>query len=124
MATNLNLTAEVGATFLHRLRVLDGVGDPIDWTAPASTAKLQVRDAPNGNLIVEITHGAGLTLNSDGTIDIRIEASEDWVASGGSPLTQQAVYVYDLLVTQGATTTHRIVEGNFVAVPVITAPTP
>jgi hypothetical protein len=121
-ATTLNLTAEVGATFQHRVRVNDGNGDPVDWTTPAATAKLQVLIGIGGAQILELTHAAGLTLGANGEIDIRVEAAEDWT-DGSGPLTALANYCYDLAVTQSGTT-YRIVEGTFTAKPAVTAPPP
>jgi hypothetical protein len=123
----LNLIAEVGATLIHRVTVSDSSG-PIDWTTPAATAKLQVRTELGGEIVVELTQAAGLTLGAAGEIDIRVEATEDWLPAGApSPLTTATVYVYDLVVTQaspGLDGTFRIVEGRVEVRPGVTAPPP
>lgn len=65
-----------GETFEHTFPELtDDGGNLIDLTTGYS-AKIQVRDHPeDGNLIDEWVDGTELTLNSDGTIDLRLESS-------------------------------------------------
>lgn len=117
-AIRVDLVAYVGATFSHRFAVKDPDGSDHDWTTPATTAKMQVRAAINGDVIVELTEGNGLTLDASGNIDVLIAASETWTTDG-SELLAPAVYLYDLVTTQGGVVT-RIVEGNMRAVPRVT----
>jgi len=106
----LDLVAEVGATFIHRIIVTDTDGALINWTG--AVGRLQVRTAYTGALVLELTQGAGLTFGTAGEIDIRIEATEDWSTSTSTPERTPVNYVWDLLVTL-AGSTYRIAEGRF-----------
>ncbi len=121
-AKQVDLVAEVGATFLHRFLVTDEAGTPIDWTAPASTAKMQIRTEPAGDIVVELAQSAGITLTAAGEIDLRIEATEIWTADA-TTLARVARYVHDLLVKQGGDT-FRIADGVVEVRPGVTTPPP
>ena len=113
----INLTAEVGATYLFQV-----VSVPVlDWTA--GTATMQVRAMAGGTVVLELTEGAGLTLGATGEIDIRVEATEDWVVAGAPALITIAVYRYDLVAAVGGDT-YRVAEGRVEVRPAITSPSP
>jgi hypothetical protein len=119
---DLDLFAEVGATFRWRLIVSDESGTPIDWSA--STAKMQVRAERGGAIVVELDSDpdGGIVLGTEGEIDLRVEADATWTADGRT-LERQARYVYDLLVTTDGDT-DRIVEGTIQVRPGVTTPPP
>jgi hypothetical protein len=93
MATKLDLLIYQGETFEF---TFDSIGE-IDLTS-GYEAKVQFRFNPLDPIILaQFTDGDGLTLNADGTVSLRIEASEtiDFVW-------EQATY--DLRLTEVATT--------------------
>lgn len=74
------------------------------------TGQLQVRKTPDNSApVLNLTSGNGITLSTNGRVIINISA-----AQSSSIIFQgdRAVYYYDLLLTNGATST-RVVEGTF-----------
>lgn len=94
--------ASFGSDF--NFKYLDSVGDPIDISG--YTARLQVRpDKESGTILVDMNEGAGLTLGSDGTINLSLTAAQ----TGNLAPIKGAVY--DLLIVDGSGLVTRFAEG-------------
>jgi len=85
---------------------------PVDLTG--ATARMQVRDKPGGELLLELsTANGGLTMTGAGTIDRAISAA-------ATAAITWAEGVYDLEVTYADGTVHRYFEGAVTVSPEVT----
>jgi hypothetical protein len=105
MAGKLNLSIEQGATFTHVLTWKDELDVAINLTG--ATARMQVRDSIDGEVLIELTtenDRLSIPVGTDGKIHLEISATDTaamtWVKG-----------VYDLEVVIGSTVT-RLVEGK------------
>jgi hypothetical protein len=84
---------------------------PVDLTG--CTARMQIRDQPGGQLLLELSTGAGLTLEAAGTLRREISAAQ----TGGLTFTDA---VYDLEVTFADGSVQRWAEGSVKVSPQVT----
>lgn len=111
-AGRYNILLEQGATFSLPLVYRDSTGALVDLTT--YTAALQVRKAPGGPVVIELTtENGGITLGGvDGTIDLGRLATETAEYAAGD-------YIYDLKLITGSNAT-RLLEGEFNVAPAVT----
>ncbi len=104
-AHTVDLDCDQYATFIQQIQRNDANGDPINLTN--YTARMTVRDAYGGLVLITLTESAGITLGGGtGLITIRIEAAVTATFAAGN-------YVYDLLTISGAGTALKPIRGEF-----------
>jgi hypothetical protein len=100
-----NFTIWKGATFTKRLTYYLDRQATQPRPLSSGSAVLTIRDAPNGNVLLTLTDGDGITLDDSGnitiTIDSSVTATLDW-----------QVGVYELFLTVSAQT-DVILMGSF-----------
>lgn len=108
MACELNLKIDQGSTFEKSFRWRDTDGDPKDLTGYSIAA--QIRSEPGGSL--QANFGAAITDPTNGEFKLVLAAT-------ASSAIQSGWYVYDIELTQNASTT-RVVEGKLEIRPEVT----
>lgn len=105
-AGKYTIQIEPGATFELPLQFLDANSVPINLTG--YTARMQVRPAPGGTLILDLTTSNGKIVITDaaqGKLKLLVEASETNSVPPG-------VYRYDLELQSPANVVTRYLEGQ------------
>ena len=105
-AVNYDLTIEQGATFCQKFVWKDSEEVPVDLST--YTARMQIRTSCHTDaLLVSLTSASGITLGSDGSILIEIDA----ITTAGFPIVKGH---YDLELISVDDTVTRLVQGSVV----------
>ncbi|MEN6621505.1 MAG: hypothetical protein ABFD50_08160 [Smithella sp.] len=105
---------EQGADWVQSLTLKDSNGDPINLTG--ATAKMQFRPTVNGDLVIDLSNGSGITLGGAlGTIDMEIDntVTDDLTAVS---------LVFDFFITWSTGKTDRLFYGQVDVIKRITRP--
>lgn len=112
LSAKFNLVCEQATTFNFRFQILN---DQTPWNLSTYTATMTVRPFAGSStttLVASTTNGY-LTFDPlNGRVIVTVPASVTAAISAGR-------FVYDLVLTTGATTT-RILEGKFIVTPAVT----
>ena len=102
-AGEYSFNVECGTDFSLALVYQNSSGVAIDVSS-GYTAKMDIRSAVGGSSVATLANGSGITLGSNGAITIALTDTQTTAIAAG-------IYVYDLEVTTGSTTS-RLIEGN------------
>jgi len=103
----VNFSIWKGATFLKRLTLYTDETRTAVRDLSGSTAYLDIKDKPDGNVLLSLTTGnGGITLSDQGTIDLKI-TDED------TNLITWKTGVYDLIITDELGDSDAIIYGAF-----------
>lgn len=112
MAYTADLHIDGGAAFGFSIVYQTHDGQPKDMTD--AHAKLQVRTAPGGDLVLALADGEGITLGGvTGGVDV-------WMSASDTASLTQPRCVYDLLVDFGGGDRRRLLEGAVLVDPPVT----
>jgi hypothetical protein len=99
-----NITAYRNDTLQKTVSVVDSTGAPVSFAT--ATMKMQVRTKPDGDVLLELIEGDGLTVGGAGNNVISISKVCD-ISDCGS-------YYYDIQATFSATDVRTYIRGAFI----------
>ncbi len=116
-----DLSLRAGATWRVGWTFLDGAGAAIDFTGAGTTAKCELRPAPNGTPVLfsfanPIVTSGGIDLEANGTV--RLTATAALTAPLASD--RNVTSVYDVTVARTGVGTVCVARGRFVIRPEVT----
>jgi hypothetical protein len=99
-----NITAYRNDTLQKTITVVDSAGSPVSFAT--ATMKMQVRTKPDGDVLLELTEGDGLTVGGAGNNVITISKVVSITGCGA--------YYYDLQATFASGVVSTYIKGTFI----------
>ena len=100
-----DIICEQGTTFTRVVTYKDAAGNPVNLTS--YTARMKVRSSRGASgFYLTLTNSQGITLASNGEIEIVIPATATATVPAGS-------YKYDLEIVSSSGVVIRVIEGDF-----------
>jgi len=113
VAYGVNLTINTGATFNTNFNVKKLTGTSFDFTGYTGSAQMKKSVSIGSSGPADATFNVGFTSAAGGKFNISLGATS-------TRLIKEGRYVYDVLVSSGATV-YRIIEGNILVKPGISS---